>query len=127
MPIKENDGSVTFNVGTNLTTLSKTSMTIRCPTVGLPVPLKTWFKDGKRIPVLRWYKNGEELDLHDAKYKIDENGSLYVQDLTVSDRGLYTCFANSPVGNDTATSVVDVKGTFYSTVFIVATHLTIIL
>ena len=109
-PIKTTDGSIIFNVGTNVTTLSKTDMTIRCPAAGLPVPLKTWFKDGKRVPVLQWYKNGEELTVDGSRYKLDQNGTLYVQDVLVSDGGLYTCLAHSPVGNDTASSVVDTEG-----------------
>ena len=88
---------ITLNIGDNVTALTNTSITIQCPTSGIPTPTVTWTKDGQEIA-------------GDDKFTIQRDGSLMIQEANVGDSSRYTCTAKSDSGKDSASSVVQVVG-----------------
>ena len=88
---------VTLFIGDNVTALTNTSITIQCPTSGVPTPTVTWTKDGEQIT-------------NDGRYTVQDDGSLLIEeaDEQVSDR--YTCTASSVAGKDSALSTVNIVG-----------------
>lgn len=88
---------VTLNVGDNVTALTNTSVTIRCPTSGVPIPTVTWTKDGLEIP-------------SGGKYKVQDDGSLVISETDAWDSAQYTCTADSVTGKDSKSSTVRVSG-----------------
>ena len=88
---------ITIIIGDNVTALTKTSITIQCPTSGVPTPTVTWTKDGQQIP------NG-------GKYKVQEDGSLVINEADGDDNGQYTCTADSVAGKDSKSSMVKING-----------------
>ena len=88
---------IAFTVGNNVTALTNTSVTIHCPTTGVPKPTVTWTKDGQEI-------------LSDDKHTMQGNGSLLISEVDEKDSARYTCIADSAAGKDSATSTVQVVG-----------------
>lgn len=88
---------VTLTTGDNVTALTNTSITIQCPTTGIPKPTVTWTKDGQQI-------------LSGGRYTIQDDGSLMISEADKEDTARYTCIADSVAGKDSASSVVLVVG-----------------
>ena len=88
---------ITLTVGYNLTALTDTSITIECPTSGVPTPTVTWKKDGQDIP-------------DGGKYTIQGDNSLMISNADVEDGARYTCTADSVVGKDSASTEVQIVG-----------------
>ena len=88
---------VTLTTGDNVTALTNTSITIQCPTTGIPKPTVTWTKDGQQI-------------LSGGRYTIQDDGSLMISEADKEDTARYTCIADSVAGKDSASSVVQVVG-----------------
>ena len=88
---------IMLNVGDTVTALTNTSITIQCPTSGVPTPTVTWTKDGQEIP-------------SEGSYKAQDDGSLVISEAKVEDSAQYTCNANSVTGKDSKSSTVRVAG-----------------
>ena len=88
---------ITLTVGDNVTALSNTSITIQCPTSGVPTPSVAWTKDGQEIP-------------SGGKYKVQDDSSLVIVKADEYDSGQYTCIADSVAGKDSKSSTVQVVG-----------------
>ena len=86
-----------MTIGDNVTALTDTSITIRCPTSGVPTPTVTWKKDGRDIP-------------DGGKYTIQGDNSLMITKADVDDGARYTCTANSVAGQDSASTEVQIVG-----------------
>ena len=96
---------VTLTIGDNVTALTNTSITIQCPTSGVPTPAITWTKDGQEIA-------------SDGRYTIHDDGSLLISEAGEEDSARYTCTADSVAGQDSAASTVQIVGkTFSLTIF----------
>ena len=96
--IKAPDRSpITLTIGDNVTALTNTSITIQCPTSGVPTPTVTWTKDGQEIP------SGD-------RYTVQDDGSLVISKTVEEDSARYTCTAESVAGKDSASSMVQVVG-----------------
>ena len=92
------DGSpVTMNVGDNVTAASNTTITIRCPVSGVPIPAVTWQKDG--VPLIA----GERISI------INQN-LLVIRDAEGDDSGKYTCSVESKFGKDSVSSIARIMG-----------------
>ena len=90
------DNSVSLTIKDNVTALPDTSITITCPTTGVPKPRVTW------------RKNGEALTLDENTF-VDKNGNLVVSNAL--DSAEYSCHIENEAGRDEATSTVMVVGT----------------
>ena len=86
-----------MTIGDNVTALTNTSITIQCPTSGVPTPTVTWTKDGQDIP------DGE-------KYSVRGDNSLLISEADVEDDARYTCTADSVAGQDSASTEVEIAG-----------------
>ena len=93
----QNRNPITLNIGDELTALTKTNVTIECPTSGVPRPTITWTKDGR---ILR----------DDGRYTTQLDGSLMIDEATMQDSARYTCNADSINGQDSASSTVQIVG-----------------
>ena len=94
------DGSpVTMNVGDSVTAASNTTITIRCPTSGVPTPTVTWKKDGVQIVEGDWFS-------------ITVDNSLVIKGAEVKESAEYTCMVQSAFGKDETSSVVRIIGKF---------------
>ena len=89
---------ITLTIGDNVTALTNTSITIQCPTSGVPTPTVTWTKDGKEIP-----DGGRYIEAGD--------NSLLISNANLEDNARYTCTADSIAGQDSASSEVRIVGT----------------
>ena len=98
------DGSrVAMTIRDNVTALPNTTISIACPTNGIPRPRVTW------------KMNGEMLHL-DQDHLVEESGTLTVQRVTES--ALYTCSVENEVGEDAASSSVVIIGRTYNICYI---------
>ena len=88
---------ITLTIGDNVTALTNTSITIQCPTSGVPMPTVTWTKDGQEIP-------------SGGRYTVKDDGSLMISEADENDNARYTCTAESVPGKDSASSTVQVVG-----------------
>ena len=103
-----------MTIGDNVTAFTNTSITIQCPTSGVPLPTVTWTKDGQEISSV-------------GRYKVKDDGSLVIGETGEDDNGQYTCTADSVAGKDNKSSMVQVIGklmfmknkTWYVKIFIV--------
>lgn len=93
----QNRNPIILNIGDELTALTKTNVTIECPTIGVPRPTIMWTKDGR---ILR----------DDGRYTIQVDGSLVIDDAKLQDSARYTCNADSINGQDSASSTVQIVG-----------------
>ena len=73
----QNRNPIILNIGDELTALTKTNVTIECPTIGVPRPTITWTKDGR---ILR----------DDGRYTIQVDGSLVIDDAKLDTRVMLT-------------------------------------
>ena len=88
---------VTLFIGDNVTALTNTSITIQCPTSGVPTPTVTWTKDGEQIT-------------SDGRYTVQDDGSLLIKEADEQDSDRYTCSASGGAGKDSASSTVNIVG-----------------
>ena len=88
---------ITLTIGDNATALTNTSITIQCPTSGVPTPIVTWTKDGEQIP-------------NDGRYTVQDDGSLLVNDAGEKDSTRYTCITGNVAGKASASSTVNIVG-----------------
>ena len=88
---------ITLTIGDNVTALTNTSITIQCPTSGVPTPTVTWTKDGQEIP-------------SGSRYTVQDDGSLVISEADEDDNARYTCTSESVAGKDSASSTVQVVG-----------------
>lgn len=88
----------------NQTLPVKSVATLPCRAVGTPTPKVHWHKDGVLIQL------GNRITMAN-------NGTLFIDDLQMSDSGLYTCIASSESGNTSwsATLTVSTTTTFHRT------------
>ena len=91
---------ITLIIGDNLTALTNTSITIQCPTSGVPTPTVTWTKNGEQV-------------LSDGRYKVEDDGSLSISEVVEEDSARYTCIADSVTGKDSASSTVKIAGEIF--------------
>ena len=89
--------AITLTIGNNVTALTNTSITIQCPTSGVPTPTVTWTKDGQEIP-------------SEGRYTVQDDGSLLISETDEEDSARYTCTADSVAGKDSASSTVRIVG-----------------
>ena len=88
---------IVFTIGDNMTALTNTSITIQCPTNGVPPPTVTWTKDGLEIP-------------SGGRYKVQDDGSLVISKAYEKDNAQYTCTSSNVAGNSSASSSVQIVG-----------------
>lgn len=65
---------------------------------------------GDPQPEIVWAKNGNPISLSDPHYYINMNGSLEIFTADQADTAQYTCTAKNPVGDDTKTISLVVRG-----------------
>lgn len=83
-------GSFTVDVGSNVTTVTRNALSIRCNATGVPSPQITWSKDGSLL---------------------EATGPVYIlQSLVLSDSGHYQCTASNVDGSDVQDIRIDVLG-----------------
>ena len=92
-----NVSAVTLNIGDNVTTASKTTITIRCPFSGVPKPFVTWKKDG--VPVV-----------DGGRINFAENTTLVMKQVELDDSAKYTCSVQNWFGMDESSSTVRIIG-----------------
>ena len=80
-----------------MTALTNTSITIQCPTSGVPTPTVTWAKDGQEIS-------------SEGRYTVQDDGSLLITDAEGKDNGRYTCSSGNVAGDASSSSTVKVVG-----------------
>ena len=93
----QNRSSQVLIIGDDLIALTKTNITISCPTSGVPRPSITWTKDGR---ILR----------NDGRYQVQRAGSLVFHEADGRDGARYTCNAVGVDGQDSASSILQVVG-----------------
>lgn len=55
---------------------------------------------GNPSPIVTWYKNKYQIDLSNFKLKLtDNNQTLWIQSVKLTDSGLYSCQASNNFGN----------------------------
>ena len=88
---------ITLTIGDNVTALTNTSITIQCPTSGVPTPTVTWTKDTQEIT-------------NEDRYTVQDDGSLLISEADEEDSARYTCTADSVTGKDSSSSTVQIVG-----------------
>lgn len=88
---------ITLTIGDNVTALTNTSVTIQCPTSGVPTPTVTWTKDGQEVT-------------SSDRYEVQEDDSLLINEADQEDNARYMCTADNVAGKDSASSTVKVVG-----------------
>jgi hypothetical protein len=91
-----NQNQVDSRVGSKITILAGTTVTITCEATGLPEPEVDWTL--ANIPVT----SDDHVTIDGGMIKITKAGR--------DDAGIYSCKATSLVGMDTAVSVITVRG-----------------
>ena len=89
--------ATTLTIGDNVTALTNTSITIQCPTSGVPTPTVTWAKDGQEIPI-------------GGRFTVQDDGSLLISEVDEEDNARYTCTADNVAGQVSASSTVQIVG-----------------
>ncbi|XP_064487233.1 peroxidasin homolog [Ornithodoros turicata] len=81
----------------DISVMAGRSITLHCEADGYPTPEVTWSRDG--LPMLQ-----------NARHHISRTaGMLIISATDLSDAGSYKCIASSSMGEDTATSVVQIE------------------
>ncbi|GFG28560.1 hypothetical protein Cfor_11692, partial [Coptotermes formosanus] len=73
--------------------------TLPCQAIGTPQPR------------IRWYKNGSPLISQGPRIKVLDSGTLHIDDLQLTDSGLYTCTASSESGETSWSASLTVEKT----------------
>ncbi|KAJ8914572.1 hypothetical protein NQ315_010036 [Exocentrus adspersus] len=72
-------------------------VSLPCDVLGIPKPNVTW------------YRNTKELDLDEKRYVVQEDNSLLIKKLLMSDNGMYQCFARNEAGESSLSTWLRVK------------------
>ncbi|XP_067855020.1 neural cell adhesion molecule L1-like protein isoform X1 [Heptranchias perlo] len=64
---------------------------------------------GSPSPTVFWLKEDMETALEGQGYFVYKNGTLEIKDVQREDAGFYTCWATNTLGNDTTTSMLEVR------------------
>ncbi|XP_066157107.1 protein sidekick isoform X3 [Euwallacea fornicatus] len=72
-------------------------LSLPCDLIGIPKPNVTW------------YRNSEELDLTDKRYVVEEDNSLLIKKLLITDNAMYQCFARNKAGESSQSTWLRVK------------------
>lgn len=94
--IEEELPEVEIYVGSKLTVISETQITVRCVTTMKPAPAVSWKIQGK--------DSGFKDDVILSK----DNSTLTISDPGVEDSGVYTCTASNNVGRDSKSSTINI-------------------
>ncbi|XP_050310715.1 protein sidekick isoform X2 [Anthonomus grandis grandis] len=73
------------------------ALSLPCDVIGIPKPNVTW------------YRNSQELDLSDKRYVIEEDNSLMIKKLLITDNAMYQCFARNKAGESSLSTWIRVK------------------
>lgn len=69
--------------------------------------------DGIPKPNVTWYKNAEVVEEGpDKRYRIEEDNSLVIKKLLISDMGMFQCFAKNDAGETSMSTWLKVKSKF---------------
>ncbi|XP_050436214.1 roundabout homolog 2-like isoform X2 [Adelges cooleyi] len=82
---------------TNQTLATRSTATLPCQASGIP------------LPTIKWYRNGNYLSPDDPRVTITSSGTLQIDELEVSDSGLYTCTASSESGETSWSASLSVE------------------
>ncbi|XP_050537160.1 roundabout homolog 2 isoform X2 [Daktulosphaira vitifoliae] len=82
---------------TNQTLATRSTATLPCQASGIP------------LPTVKWYRNGNHLSPGDPRVTITSSGTLQIDELEVSDSGLYTCTASSESGETSWSASLSVE------------------
>ncbi|KAL3268776.1 hypothetical protein HHI36_007876 [Cryptolaemus montrouzieri] len=74
-----------------------TPVTLSCDVVGIPKPNVSWFM------------NSIAVDLNSNRFVLQEDNSLLIKKLKISDNGMYQCFATNPAGETSLSTWLRVK------------------
>ena len=96
----QDESPITLIIADNVTALVNTSITIQCPTSGVPTPTVTWTKNGEQV-------------LSGGRYNVEDDGSLSISEVVEEDSARYTCIADSVTGKDSASSTVKIAGEIF--------------
>lgn len=107
--IEEELAEVEINVGSKLTVISETQVTVRCVATMDPAPAISWKIQGK--------DSGFNDDITLSK----DNSTLTISDPGLDDSGVYTCTASNNVGRDTRSSNINILRKLF--IFIIVVHL----
>ena len=94
--IEEELSEVEIYVGSKLTVISETQITVRCIAAMDPAPAVSWKIQGK--------DSGFKDDVKLSK----DNSSLTIIDPGVEDSGEYACTASNNVGRDSESSIINI-------------------
>ena len=94
--IEEENKEVEIYVGTKLTVISETQVTVRCVSEMEPSPAISWKIRGKNSG----FKNGVTLS--------KDNSTLTISYPGVEDSGDYACTASNNIGQDSKSSKIDI-------------------
>ena len=98
--IDDESAEVEIDVGSRLTVISETQVTVRCVTTMEPAPAVSWKIQGK--------DSGFNDDVTLSK----DNSTLTISDPGIEDSGVYTCTASNNVGRDSKSSNINILGKF---------------
>lgn len=73
-------------------------VTLPCDVVGIPTPNVTWYRNAVNVA-----------DLEEHRYKIEEDNSLVIKRLSISDMGMFQCFARNDAGESFMSTWLKVK------------------
>lgn len=90
----EDSRPISASVGSNITVLAGTNVTVTCRGSGNPVPALTWSRNSNPLVA-----NGNNL-------------VLFIGSVTTADSGQYDCTAINAIGDVTEKTILAVKGWF---------------
>ena len=94
--IDEKITDVEIYVGTKLTVISETQVTVRCVATMEP------------SPAISWKIRGQNYGFKDGVTLSKDNSTLSISDPGVEDSGGYTCTASNNVGQDSKSSSINI-------------------
>lgn len=83
-------------MGTNLTIISETQVTVRCEAPVNPAP------------DIKWQIQGRDTGFKDSVTLSKDNSTLTISDTSDGDSGLYSCTASNNVGRDFSSSSINI-------------------
>ena len=89
--LEEEITKVTIDVGSNLTVISETQVTVRCGTSVKPAPAISW-----------------EVQETESSSLSQDNSTLTITDPGLEHTGLYTCITSNNVGQDSKSSYIKI-------------------
>lgn len=102
----EESKEVEIYVGTKLTVISETQVTIRCEASMDPAP------------AISWEIRGKNSDFKEIVSLSEDNSTLTLSDPGVEDSGMYTCIASNNVGQDSKSSKIEILRKLSNSVFL---------